>query len=55
MVELLLASERIWVNKKLVLNLAIQKASQKWTIPIRDWNSAMNRFAIEYEECFPNI
>jgi putative transposase len=38
-----------------IIYLAIQKASQKWTMPLRDWNSAMNRFAIEYEERFPDI
>jgi transposase-like protein len=33
-----------------VIYLAIQKASAKWTMPIRDWPSAMNRFAIEFED-----
>ena len=35
-----------------VVYLAIQEASQRWTMPIRDWTSAMNRFAIEYEGRF---
>ena len=26
--------------------LAIQAASKKWTMPIHDWNSAMNQFII---------
>jgi len=36
-----------------IIYLAIQKASKKWTMPIRDWKAAMNRFAIEYEDRFP--
>lgn len=35
-----------------IVFLAIQKASEKWTIPIRNWNAAMNRFAIEYGDRF---
>ena len=33
--------------------LAIQAASKKWTMPIRNWNAAINRFAIEYEGRLP--
>ena len=36
-----------------IVYLAIQKASQKWTMPVRNWKAAMNRFAIEYEDRFP--
>lgn len=32
-----------------VIYLAIQKASQKWTMSLHDWRAAMNRFAIEFE------
>ena len=32
-----------------VIYLAIQKASQKWTMSLHDWRSAMNRFVIEFE------
>ena len=32
-----------------LLYLALRKASKKWTMPIRNWNTAINRFAIEYE------
>ncbi len=32
-----------------VVYLAIQKASQKWTMSLHDWRAAMNRFAIEFE------
>ena len=30
--------------------LAIRNISQKWTMPIRDWGLAMNRFSIEFAE-----
>lgn len=36
-----------------IIYLAIDKASQKWTMPLRDWRSACNRFAIEFEGRFP--
>jgi putative transposase len=36
-----------------VIYLAIQNISKKWTMPIRDWKSALNRFAIEFEGRFP--
>ncbi len=26
---------------------------EKWTVPIRDWKGALNRFAIEFEGRFP--
>jgi len=29
--------------------LAIQQASKKWTMPIRNWKAALNRFMIEFE------
>lgn len=32
-----------------VIYLAIERASKKWTMPIRDWASALNCFAIEFE------
>jgi len=31
-----------------ILYLAIRNASQKWTMPIRDWGRALNQFAIEF-------
>lgn len=37
-------------SAKKVIYLAIQDASKKWTMPIRDWKSALNRFMIEFEE-----
>jgi transposase-like protein len=32
------------------LNLAIQQASKKWTMTIRRWKAALNRFMTEFEE-----
>ena len=36
-----------------VLYLVIQQSSKKWTMPIRDWKQALNRFAIMYSDRFP--
>lgn len=33
-----------------IVYLAVQQASRRWTMPIRDWGPAMNRFLLEYEE-----
>lgn len=33
-----------------VVYLAIQSASKKWTMPIRNWKLALNRFMIEFED-----
>lgn len=35
---------------KKVVYLAIQNASKKWTMPIRNWKSALNRFMIEFDD-----
>ena len=37
-----------------VIYLAIEQAAKKWTMPIRDWKRALNRFAIEFEDRFPS-
>lgn len=37
-----------------VIYLAINNLSQKWTMPIREWKPALNRFAIEFEGRFPS-
>ena len=37
-------------SAKKVIYLAIQEASKKWTMPIRNWKAAMNRFMIEFED-----
>ena len=31
-----------------LIYLAVNRASQKWTMPIRNWKPALNRFTIEY-------
>lgn len=36
-----------------VVYLAIANISKRWTMPIRDWKAALNRFAIEFEGRFP--
>lgn len=33
-----------------VIYLAIQEASKKWNMPIRNWRQAMSRFIIEFED-----
>jgi putative transposase len=33
--------------------LALQNARKKWTMPIRDWNLALNQFAILFHDSFP--
>ncbi len=35
-----------------VIYLAIQNISKKWTMPIKDWKPALNRFAIIYDDRF---
>jgi transposase-like protein len=37
-------------SAKKVVYLAIREASKKWTMPIRNWKAAMNRFMIEFED-----
>jgi transposase-like protein len=37
-------------SAKKVVYLAIQEASRKWTMPIRNWKTALNRFMIEFED-----
>jgi putative transposase len=37
-----------------VVFLAIQNIAKKWTMPIRDWKPALNRFAIEFGDRFPS-
>ncbi|HQU06755.1 transposase, mutator family [Ferrovum sp. JA12] len=33
--------------------LAIQNISKKWTMPIRDWKAALNRFTIQFDDRMP--
>ncbi|GMQ89587.1 MAG: hypothetical protein BMS9Abin09_1089 [Gammaproteobacteria bacterium] len=37
-------------SAKKVVYLAIMEASRKWTMPIRNWKAALNRFMIEFED-----
>ena len=37
-----------------VLYLAIQKASERWRRPIKDWTAALNHLTIVFEERVPN-
>ena len=41
-------------SAKKVVYLAIREASKKWSMPIRDWKSALNRFMIEFEDRLTN-
>lgn len=36
-----------------VVYLAIKQASQRWTMSLHDWRAAMNRFAIQFDDRFP--
>lgn len=33
--------------------LALRNISEKWTMPIRDWKAALNRFTIQFEDRMP--
>ena len=37
-------------SAKKVVYLAIRDAAKKWTMPIRDWKAALNRFMITFED-----
>jgi putative transposase len=36
-----------------MLYLALNNASKKWTMPIKNWKAALNHFAIRFEGRFP--
>jgi len=38
-----------------LLYLALKNIAKKWTLPIRDWKAAMNRFTILFEGRMPNL
>lgn len=38
-----------------LLYLALTNISKKWTMPIKDWKSALNQFCIMFEERLPNF
>lgn len=35
--------------------LALRNISKKWTMPIRDWKAALNRFTIQFEDRLPQL
>jgi putative transposase len=36
-----------------LLYLALKNITARWTMPIKDWRSALNRFAIIFEDRMP--
>jgi putative transposase len=49
-------NRKIYPNEESALKLtylAIQEASKKWTMPVRNWKQALNHFAILYEGRLP--
>jgi len=42
-------------SAKKVIYLAIEQAAKKWTMPIRNWKSALNRFMIEFEDRLKDV
>ena len=49
-------NRKIYPNEESVLKImymAIREASKKWTMPIRNWKSALNHFAILFEGRLP--
>lgn len=38
-----------------LLYLALRNISKKWTMPIRDWKAALNRFTIQFEGRLPQL
>jgi len=38
-----------------LIYLALRNISKKWTMPIRDWKAALNRFTIQFEERMPQL
>ena len=35
--------------------LALMNISQKWSMPLRDWKAALNRFTIQFEGADANL
>jgi transposase-like protein len=42
-------------SAKKLIYLAIEQASKKWTMPIRNWKTALNRFMIEFEDRLKDV
>ena len=51
-------NRKIYPNEESALKLvymAIREASKKWTMPIGNWKSALNHFAIMFEDRMPDL
>ena len=48
--EQTLLNDRLHASAYKVVYLAIMDESKKWTMPIRNWKPALNRFTIEFGE-----
>ena len=49
-------NRRVFLTDRSAMNvvyLAIERAAQKWTVPVKDWKLALNRFAIEFGKRIP--
>lgn len=44
---------RGWLQNDVFPYLALENISKKWTMPIRDWKAALNRFTIQFEDRMP--
>ncbi len=42
-------------SAKKVIYLAIEQASKKWTMPIRNWKTVLNQFLIEFEDRLKDV
>jgi putative transposase len=38
-----------------LIYIALENISEKWTMPMRDWKAALNRFAIVFGERLPYV
>ena len=38
------------IGRMKLFYLALNNISKKWTMPIRDWVGALNRFSIQFED-----
>jgi len=48
----------VFPNQESLLKLyfmALERIAKKWTMPIRNWNAALNRFAIEFGDRLPRL
>ena len=51
-------NRKIYPNEESALKImymAINEASKRWTMPIRNWRPALNHFAIMFEERMPKL